>query len=198
MRILLLAVLLLLVGCSGGDGEPAATSGATAAETSPRSAGFDQALHDELIAMLERDQSGRTGGSDAEGDTARTERMKEILAEHGWPTFDLVGEDGEDAAWAIVQHSDQDPAFQREGLALLRAAVAEGQGSPGNLAYLTDRIAAGASEPQTYGTQVGCGPDGPVPAPLADEAAVDARRAEVGLAPMSQYLAEMAAVCAED
>ncbi|TFV88993.1 hypothetical protein E4P40_08995 [Blastococcus sp. CT_GayMR20] len=194
MRVLLLAVLLLLAGCSGPDAEPAAT--ASSASAAPE--GFDQALHDELIAMLERDQSGRTGGSDAEGDAARTERMKEILAEHGWPTFDLVGTDGEDAAWAIVQHSDQDPAFQREALELLRAAVAQAQGSPGNLAYLTDRIAAGAGEPQTYGTQVGCGPDGPVPAPLAVPSAVDARRAEVGLAPMAEYLAEMAAICAED
>jgi hypothetical protein len=84
------------------------------------------------------------------------------------------------------------------GLEVLRAAVAEGQGSPGNLAYLTDRVAAGAGEPQTYGTQVGCGPDGPVPAPLADESAVDALRAELGLEPMADYLAEMAAVCAGD
>jgi len=198
VRPLLLAALLALVGCSGSDAGSAATSSSTASAVPSGPPGFDQALHDELIAMLERDQGGRTGGSDAEGDAARTERMKEILDEHGWPTFDLVGVDGEDAAWAIVQHSDQDPAFQREALELLRGAVATGQGSPGNLAYLTDRIAAGAGEPQTYGTQVGCGPDGPVPAPLADEAAVDARRAEVGLEPMADYLAEMAAICAED
>src|SRR5688572_19599729 len=110
-----LAAALLLVGCSGSGGEDAdvaVTSSATTGSTgSPR---FDQALHGELMEMLERDQGGRTGGTDSEGDTARTARMKEILEKHGWPTFDLVGEDGEDAAWAIVQHSDQDPAFQRE------------------------------------------------------------------------------------
>ena len=135
--------------------------------------------------MLERDQSGRTGGPDAEGDAARTERLKEILAEHGWPTYDLVGEDGEDAAWAIAQHSDQDPAFQREALELLRAAVEAGQASPGNLAYLTDRVAVGAGEPQTYGTQVGCGPDGPRagdPARRPGRASTQLR-AEVGLRP---------------
>jgi hypothetical protein len=196
VRVLLVAALVL-VGCSesGGEAAEVATTPSAGDSVSP---GFDQDLHDELIEMLERDQGGRTGGSDAEGDAARTEQMKEILDEHGWPTFGLVGEDGEDAAWAIVQHSDQDPAFQREALELLRTAVAAGQASPGNLAYLTDRIAAGAGEPQTYGTQVGCGPDGPVPAPLADEAAVDARRAEVGLEPMADYLAEMATVCAGD
>src|SRR5687767_7894406 len=111
----LLAAALLLVGCSGsaGDADGGASTAGVATD-SPGAPGFDQALHDELIEMLERDQSGRTGGSDAEGDAARTTRMKEILEQHGWPTFDLVGEDGEDAAWAIVQHADQDPAFQRE------------------------------------------------------------------------------------
>ena len=149
--------------------------------------------------MLERDQSGRTGGPDAEGDAARTERLEEILDEHGWPTYDLVGEDGEDAAWAIAQHSDQDPAFQRRALELLRTAVAAGQASPGNLAYLEDRVAVGAGEPQTYGTQVGCGPEGPQPAtPLDDPAAVEGLRAAAGLEPLADYLAEMAEICSAD
>jgi hypothetical protein len=165
--------------------------------TAARPAGFDQGLHDELVAMLARDQSGRTGGPDAEGDAARTARLAEILDEHGWPTYDLVGEDGEDAASAIAQHSDQDPAFQRRALERLRAAVADGQASPGNLAYLQDRVAVAAGEPQTFGNQVGCAPDGPVPAtPLAGEAAVDELRAELGLPPYADHLAEMTEICA--
>jgi hypothetical protein len=209
-RLLLAGLTVVLVGCSGDEEDPSATApSSTSAEasesatpstaTATRAPGFDQALHDELVAMLERDQSGRTGGPDPEGDAARTERLKEILAEHGWPTYDLVGEDGEDAAWAIVQHSDQDPAFQREALELLREAVEAGQASPGNLAYLTDRVAVGAGEPQTYGTQVGCGPGGPEPAtPLVDEAGIDVLRAEVGLDPWADYLAEMEGICAGD
>ncbi len=217
MSRLVVVTLLLLVGCSGRDvgsadpGPSSSASGAasasssggsattTAHSTRPRPAGFDQALHDELIAMLGRDQGGRTGGPDPEGDAARTARLAEILDEHGWPTYDLVGEDGEDAAWAIAQHSDQDPAFQRRALELLRAAVPQGQASPGNLAYLEDRVAVGAGRPQTYGTQVGCGPDGATPAtPLADEDAVDQLRAEAGLRPYADYLAEMDAVCGSD
>ncbi|SOE02172.1 DUF6624 domain-containing protein [Blastococcus haudaquaticus] len=206
MRMLLLGVVVVLVsGCSDdGAGTSAApsTSGTattTATATESRATGFDQELHDELVAMLERDQSGRTGGPDAEGDAARTERLKEILAEHGWPTYDLVGQDGEDAAWAIAQHSDQDPAFRREALELLRTAVAAGQASPGNLAYLEDRVAVAAGQPQTYGTQVGCGPQGPEPAtPLADPAAVDGLRTAAGLEPLADYLAEMAEICAAD
>jgi hypothetical protein len=203
--LLLVAVVVLLAGCSGQSADraaPASTSGAATTESSPtttRPPGFDQELHDELVAMLERDQSGRTGGPDAEGDAARTERLAEILDEHGWPTYDLVGEDGEEAAWAIAQHSDLDPAFQRRALELLRTAAAAGQASPGNLAYLEDRVAVAAGQPQTYGTQVGCAPEGPQPAtPLADPAGVDGLRAAAGLEPLADYLAEMAEICSAD
>ena len=161
---------------------------------------FDAALSAELIDLLAQDQADRLDGESAgEGsDQTRTERLKQIVRERGWPTYSLVGEEAEDAAWAIVQHSDHDPDFQREALEWLRAAVANDDASPGNLAYLTDRIAVGGGEPQTYGTQVGCGEGGPTPAtPIADEANVDQRRAEVGLSPLADYYAEMATICAE-
>jgi hypothetical protein len=160
---------------------------------------FDAGLHDELIAMLERDQAGRTGGTDTEGDGARTERLKEILAENCWPSFDLVGEDGEDAAWAIAQHSDQDPEFQAQALVLLADAVAAGQGSPGNLAYLSDRIAAGSDQPQQYGTQMGCDESGTpqLAEPHASIDEIEANRAAIGMPPLTDYIAEMTAVCAE-
>lgn len=201
--------LTTLVGCGSGSGDEPADAPTTAAErpadlpegcpvpNEEADRAFDQALHDELVAMLERDQSGRTGGPDDEGDEARTERLREILAEHGWPGTDLVGEDGEDAAWAIAQHSDLDADFQACALAHLEAAVAQGVGSPGNLAYLSDRVAVAAGEPQKYGTQVGCAETGPKPAtPLAEPERIDELRAEAGLPPYEEYLAEMTEVCA--
>ncbi len=209
-RLLLAAALVLLAGCAGDGDPPAAspsstaassTAGSSTAGSSPASGSgapvAEPELREELLGMLERDQSGRTGGADPEGDGARTARLAEILDEHGWPTWDLVGEDGSEAAWAIAQHSDLDPAFQRRALELLRAAVGAGQASPGDLAYLADRVATGAGEPQTYGTQVACTPDGPQPAtPLADPVAVEELRAQAGLDPYTDYLAEMAAICA--
>src|SRR5688572_4776926 len=87
-----LVLVLVLAGCSADSAEPAATASASTSATAttespsstrPQAPGFDQELHDELMAMLERDQSGRTGGPDAEGDARRTARLKEILAEHG-------------------------------------------------------------------------------------------------------------------
>jgi hypothetical protein len=198
------AALVLVAGCGDGS-DPEQSADPTPAEVAPGCPApleemdreLDPALHDELMAMFRRDQAGRLGGRDDEGDTARTERLKEIIVESGWPGTDLVGEDGEDAAWTIAQHSDLDPDFQRCALIHLEAAVAQGVGSPGNLAYLTDRVAAGAGEPQTYGTQMGCTKRGPKPAtPLVDPDHVDELRAEAGLPPYDDYIDEMTEACA--
>lgn len=208
MRRLGVAAILLcaLAGCSDDPApERAAEQAPTVADLpegcpaplAEMDRELDEELRAELVAMFERDQAGRTGGRDDEGDDARTARLKEIIEEHGWPGTDLVGDDGEDAAWTIAQHSDLDPDFQRCALAHLEVAVEQGVGSPGNLAYLTDRVAAGAGEPQTYGTQMGCTKKGPKPAtPLVDPERIEELRAEAGLEPYEDYLAEMAEVCA--
>ena len=203
------ALALLLGGCAAPapadpsiSAPPEATAESTESETLPEIAAhvwpteFDPVLHDELMAMFDRDQAGRLGGDDPEGDRARTARLLEIVAEVGWPTITLVGEDGEDAAWAIAQHSDLDPEPQAHFLAWLTAAVEAGEASPGNLAYLHDRVAVANGDPQAYGTQVGCGPDGPEPAtPIEDEAGLEQRRADAGLDPYADYLAEMTTIC---
>lgn len=185
--VLSCVVLLSLVGCGESDPDP---------DASPTPVAYDKQLHDELMAMFRRDQAGRTGGVDNEGDTDRTERLKEIIAEYGWPTVDLVGKDGADAAWTIAQHSDLDPEFQETALELIRAAAEDGQASWGNVAYLEDRVAAAKGEPQTYGTQIGCGPKGPKPAtPLKSPERVDELRAKAGLGTLAEYMAQMRAIC---
>lgn len=188
------AASLLLAGCAAPGPTPTPTTASPVAECPP-----GDELSAELLAMLERDQAGRTGGEDLEGDPARTERLREIIDACGWPTTSLVGEEAEDAAWAIAQHSDHDVDFQRQALELLADAVAADDASPGNLAYLTDRVAVNSGERQTYATQIACVDGLPeVAGGLLDEAGVDARRAEVGLAPLADYLAEFAEVCASE
>ncbi len=65
---------------------------------------------------------------------------------------------------------------------------------------LNDRVAVATGEPQLYGTQIRCGEDQlPVPAtPIADEASVDDRRAEAGIPPLEEFVAELTAICAGD
>jgi len=177
------------------------TTTTTVAAASPTTIALDDPtepeLRDELLAMLAADQEERAPQEDPDaelppsGDAGRTARLKEIIAEYGWPTWELVGVDGATAAWAIAQHSDQDVEFQREALALLEVAAAEGNGSLGEVAYLTDRVALNSDELQVYGTQLGGCVDGKLSAaPMIDEENVDARRAAMGLGTLEEYFAE--------
>lgn len=149
--------------------------------------------------MLAADQKDRADpGAGVGGDRARTERLGRIVAQFGWPTQTLVGDDGATAAWAIAQHSDLDPEFQRQMLELMRNAAAAGEADPGELAYLIDRVAANAGQSQTYGTQIGCTADGkPQLATLAEPDRVDELRTEAGLPPLEEYLAELEKVCTQ-
>jgi hypothetical protein len=155
-------------------------------------------LRAELLAMMEEDQAEQMGEVTTNNYEARTARLVEILDEHGWPGSDLVGEDGSTAAWLIAQHADTYVEVQERALELLRAAVADGQASPGDLAYLADRVAVKRGEDQLYGTQITCdaGNGPPVPqTPIADEANVDERRAAAGLPPLADYMQEMQEIC---
>ena len=145
--------------------------------------------------MARQDQGLPAQGPDTT-DLQRSQRLSEILDQYGWPTYDLVGKDGGDAAWLIAQHADLDPGLQRRALRLLRAAVADGQASPGNLAYLEDRVAAADSRPQRYGTQIDCTEDGAVPrGGLLFPGRVDVLRRRAGLEPLADYLETMTEIC---
>ncbi len=149
--------------------------------------------------MMAEDQAEQLGGGTFD-DTERVRRLKQIVTQHGWPTFDLVGRRAAQAAWLIAQHADGDLAFQQRVLRLLRRAVADGQASPGNLAYLEDRVAVAEGRPQTYGTQIRCAADGqPVPSTqIRARGRVEERREAAGLPPLSRYLAQMLEICARE
>jgi hypothetical protein len=88
---------------------------------------------------------------------------------------------------ALVQHADQDRAFQKRCLKLLAEAVKKGEASPEHLAYLTDRVRVADKEKQVYGTQFHEVDGKMEPYPIEDEANVDGRRKEVGLPPLAEY-----------
>jgi hypothetical protein len=92
----------------------------------------DLAVRRELIDLGELYQSyhASMAPSMAAMHQKNSARMREILEQYGWPGKDLVGEDGCEAAWKIVQHAILAPEFQRRGLASLRSAVAAGESLP--------------------------------------------------------------------
>lgn len=72
-------------------------------------------------------------------DRDNTRWLDELVQRQGWPTRSVVGEKAAQAAWLLVQHGDQDPAWQRRCLDLMHAVPNDGV-SPADVAYLTDRV----------------------------------------------------------
>jgi predicted RNA-binding Zn-ribbon protein involved in translation (DUF1610 family) len=161
----------------------------------------DEALTAELLRRANIDQRARrTALDDATAgdemlavDTANTAWLREVIDTVGWPGRSLAGDDGAAAAWLLAQHADLDPDFQRRCLGLLAEAVRQDDAAADHLAYLTDRVRLAFGEAQEYGTQVIGRATGWAPARLRDPDGVDERRASVGLPPLADYLASIAA-----
>ena len=115
-----------------------------------------------------------------------------IVDEFGWPGESLVGNDGAEAAWLILQHAIGRPAFLRRCLPFLKNAVKAGDVPAAHVACLEDRIAVFEERPQRYGTQFDWDGSGNLnPHPLEDPEKVDEYRASVGLGPLSEKIREM-------
>jgi hypothetical protein len=154
------------------------------------------ALRQELVAMKEEDLRVRKELADA-GELGgpyvprmetvhvrNAARLRELIAEHGWPTEEIAGKDGAEAAWFITQHAIGEPDFQRSVLKLLQAAA--GKVPAWHAAYLEDRIAMQEGRPQRFGSQWMDDPrDGLIrPWKLAEPENVNSLRASVGLDPL--------------
>lgn len=120
--------------------------------------------------------------------------LEKIVQQYGYPGFKQVGKKSSNNFWLLVQHADAHPEFQRKILKLMQAEVKHKNASPVNYAYLTDRIAMNAGQPEEYGTQVVYEGDGlgkAVPKSLRDPKNVNKRRADIGMEPLENYLGMM-------
>src|SRR5262249_50196693 len=78
-------------------------------------------------------------------------------------------------------------------------AIASGDASALDAAYLSDRIAVFEGRPQTFGTQFDWDAQGQLsPAPIRDPQTIEERRASIGLPPLADSIAEMRASAAAD
>ena len=134
-------------------------------------------------------------GSDGRTRAEHGERLWEILDDYEcWPGRTLVGPDGAEAAWKVAQIAIEDVGLQRRCLEMLELAVACGDADPVHLAYLLDRVRMNDGQDQLYGSQFVLGRDGGLePWPVDDPAAVDARRARLGLPSFAEHAATMRA-----
>jgi hypothetical protein len=156
-------------------------------------------LREELLAMQAEDVRVRDelakDGLLAEGYAPRmegvhrrnAERLESVVAEHGWPGRSLVGDDGAEAAWQILQHAIGRPDLMRAYLPLLQQAAAHGEASEWHPAYVLDRIRFFEGKPQVYGTQYDVDEEGFSKLwPVEDPDGVNERRSRVGLPPLSE------------
>jgi hypothetical protein len=180
-------LLLLLIGsCRHAGEEPPAVVVAEARRQLAERGRTDQAVREgvgvggvvdsaQIVAM-------------ARTDSANTTWLKAYVARWGWPTAAQVGREAVDAAFFIVQHAVHDTAFMRAMLPAIEEAYRRGDLDGGAVAMLTDRIEVKSGHGQIYGTQLSLKDGRWVLDPIADSAAVDARRKGMGLPPLAEYL----------
>lgn len=152
------------------------------------------ALASEIKCLGKADQAVRSGAGKKAWDIKKVEETdradgvtaRAIFAQYGLPTFAIVGPEAAGAFATVIQH--QPLEFQKQVLPRMKAAAEAGEISAESYAMLLDRVESGSGQPQTYGENFVCMPDGKgKPSPIADAEYVDRRRAEIGLMPLDLY-----------
>ena len=157
-------------------------------------------LAEELNRMAAADQTIRNKWIQNPGDktvlaemgrveVADTVRMKEIIAQYGWPGRTLVGREAASNAWLLVQHADQDHAFQKQCLALMFKSLKHNDVQKQDYALLMDRVLLADGKKQRYGTQFTWTADGKMTMrPTENEKHLEQRRKSMGLPPLTEYI----------
>lgn len=147
-------------------------------------------LKRELHRRGNQDQAARLNSSRVEQtwsiDRDNTKWLKSVVEHYGWPKQSVVGKEAARYAWLIAQHT-QDFDFQAGVLELFAEAVAQGEASQVNFAYLTDRTRMNQGRPQIWGTQLHTVEGRYEFWEIEDPETVDQRRKDLGLEPLSEY-----------
>lgn len=115
-------------------------------------------------------------------------KVKNILDKYGWPTKEMIGEQGNRTICNVIQHSDNE--IRIKYLPMMRQAVKEKKLEPRFLVRAEDRIATERGDLQIYGGQMKYYPETKCfnVWPVYDPANIDKRRAEIGLGPIAEHL----------
>jgi len=147
----------------------------------------DLELRDQLIA---RGELGNGYNPEMERlHIENAEKLASIIKQIGFPTIDKVGEEANEAAWLVIQHSISLPAFMKKCAEYLKTAVNQGQSKLIHLAYLQDRIAVFEDRPQLYGTQFDWDENGEMSPQAYDEIEkVNERRKSIDLNTLEEQI----------
>ena len=115
-------------------------------------------------------------------------KISAILDKYGWPTKEMIGEQGNWTICNVIQHSDNE--IRIKYLPMMRKAVKDKKLAPRFLVRAADRIATEKGELQIYGGQMKYYPETKSfnVWPVYDPVNIDKRRAEIGLEPIAAFL----------
>ena len=163
----------------------------------------DPALRNELLRMRQLDQTARmaviehgleTSKSESAIDAENLKNLKRIFEKHGFPTPEMVGYDGMNAAWLLLQHADQDPAWQRKWLGTIERLFKRNEIDAQDYALFVDRVRVNEGRKQIYGSQFNEVAGRRVPRPTVDPVHLDERRKAIGLVPEKDYECILSAI----
>lgn len=154
----------------------------------------DQSIRNYYVDVIRNCQSSGLDQKVIEGienigreiDSANLVELKAILNGAGWPSITKYGATADNAAFLIVQHTD-DTSFQRRMLVTL-SKLPRNETDQSDLALLYDRVHYDLDGYQYYGTQGDCKNGVFDLVKLKDKKGVDARRKAMGLESLSEYV----------
>lgn len=161
---------------------------------------IDTVLLNELLRRKDLDQqrSKRNKADWAlqrEVDSLNQIWLDSVVQKKGWLTEPMVGVAGANAAWLIVQHADNNIAFQKSCLALMKKKIRIGEIPLSQYAYLYDRVEINSCHRQVYGTQYAAIYDSGHRVksiefkPIKESAFVDKRRKYMRMVSLEKYRA---------
>lgn len=141
----------------------------------------------------------RTEQSIENVDWDNTHWVRHLLGTKGWSAVIKAGPRTAKMVWLMVQHADEDPAFQARALRQLAPYAHAGKFSRPDYALLTDRVMLATTGRQHYGSQLSCQNHHYAPYSLdaggEDPKTLDRRRAEMGLFSEAIYLTYLPSHC---
>ena len=125
-----------------------------------------------------------------EMDARHLQTLKTLLKGKPWFDPEKIGKFGEQDAWLIVLHANHDLDFQEQVLVAIEPRALAGDFDGRRYAHLYDIVARAKGKPQRYGTKSLCEDGRWVADVTEDPEAVDERRAQMGLPPLAEALAQ--------
>jgi Ca-activated chloride channel family protein len=177
---------------------PAEVNRLVAQVNSPQSVTFNTTLSKELVDLKESEQKRARADvavnrkADDLFQGLKENRNKnavalcQMLKTYGWPSAELVGAEGVEAAFFLVKNSSSE--LQLDLLPVVVAAINKGALPRAEFPGYFDLLRLKVGLKQIFGTQATLANGFLVLYPIEAEAQVDARRKEFGLGPLAQYL----------